>query len=184
MELPFASTESILKELERFGYYIKYNVKMHLPEDIIKLFNSLLALGYDKITRVALEFVSPDTGRTLKRPVILALKSPDNTDLLEFDCILREKSYNAKLNDNIIMNVSKYNNIKWDWLDHIYNIADLLDPESEIPDEPDEDGPSDNTDSENSTDVTPGDVLDDSDEAGDQLNDDLNEVEGDYFDAE
>ena len=127
LDLPFMSTEKILKELERFGFYVKYDVKSNLPSNMIAFLATVDNLGFDKITRVLLE-TKTKLDTVVLEPTILVIKSTeDNSDLLTFDCKLRAKRFNEKLAANTIMNVTHEKGMKWDWVTYIANISDILD---------------------------------------------------------
>lgn len=125
-DIPFMTTDQILKELQRFGFIVFYDVKRNLPTNILAFLSTVNNLGFDKITRVCLQSQEEETGTIVWRPTILVIKSADNSDLLEFDCKLTRKAFNKKLTDNTIMNVTHEDNMKWDWLTYIANIDDIL----------------------------------------------------------
>jgi len=124
-DLPFLSTQQILDQLMKFGFYVTYDVKNNLPQETFNFLAQVLDLGFDKITRVALETID-DCGIKVWRPTILVMKSEYNTDLLNFDCKLARKAFNQKLTDNVLMNVTHTDNIQWDWVIYIANISDIL----------------------------------------------------------
>lgn len=126
-DIPFMTTEQILTELQRFGFYVKYDVKSNLPQDVISFLATIDNLGYDKITRVAVETKQPG-GSVIWKPTILVFKAvPENDDILTFDCRLTRTKFNKKLADNVIMNVTHEPDLEWDWLNYICNISDILD---------------------------------------------------------
>lgn len=126
LDLPFMTTDQILRELQRFGFIIFYDVKKNLPSPILSFLSTVNDLGYDKITRVALQTKTASNG-VIWAPTILVIKSEFNLDLLEFDCKLTRKDFNQKLSDNVIMNVTHEEGMKWDWVNYTANIDDLLD---------------------------------------------------------
>lgn len=124
--IPFLTTDEILKQLMKFGFYITYNERRHLPEETFDYLAKLQDLGYDKITRVALESIDK-IGNRIWRPIIIVMKSEFNTDLLIYDCKVTRKSFNQKLTDNVIMNITFECNAHWDWVTYTANISDILD---------------------------------------------------------
>ena len=126
-DLPFLTTEEILKQLEKFGFYIEYNVESNLPSNVIAYLSELYNLGYDKITQVYLESTSV-SGSKVWRPTVIVMKSyQDNDDLLTFNCRLFRDKFYKKLEANSIINVTHEDNMEWSWLNYIANISDLLD---------------------------------------------------------
>lgn len=124
--IPFFTTDQILTELQRFGFYVTYDVKSNLPMNTLSFLATVDNLGYDKITRVALETFDK-LGQKKWKPTILLIKSEANPDLLEFDCKLVQKKFQEKLAANTIMNVTDEPNLSWDWVAYIANISDILD---------------------------------------------------------
>lgn len=124
--IPFFTTDQILEELQRFGFYVEYDVKSNLPMSTLSFLATVDNLGYDKITRVALESVNTD-GDRIWTPIILIMKSQFNDDLLTFDCKLTKKKFQEKLAANTIMNVTHEQDLTWDWVKYIANISDILD---------------------------------------------------------
>lgn len=133
-DLPFLTTEEILKQLMKFGFYIEYDVKKNLPSEMLAFLATIDNLGYDKITRIALESYTPD-GQKTWRPTVIVMKSEGNTDLLVFDCKVTRKVFNEKLTANIVMNVTHEEDMDWSWLTYIANIEDILDENVDPSDE-------------------------------------------------
>lgn len=126
-DLPFLTTEQILRQLMKFGFYIFYDVKENLPNETFNYLAKLYDLGYDKITRIALETID-ETGTKIWRPTEIVMKSyMDNSDLLVYQCKVTRKAFNQKLTANSIMNITHEEGMDWDWLSYIANIKDILD---------------------------------------------------------
>ena len=133
--LPFMTTDRILLELQRFGFYITYDVKSNLSDEIVSFLATVDNLGYDKITQILLETTVGNTTRWI--PTAIVFKSEqDNDDLLTFNCKVPRTRFNRKLTTNSIMNISAEKGMKWDWLRYIANIEDILneniDPKDEF----------------------------------------------------
>ena len=126
IDIPFLTTEEILRQLMKFGFYITYDVKDNLPIDVFVFLAKLEDLGYDKITRIALESYDV-SGNKLWLPTIIVMKSEFNPDLLTFDCKVTKKAFQAKLSEASIINVTHEPGMVWDWVTYIANISDLLD---------------------------------------------------------
>ena len=126
-DIPFLTTEEILKQIAKFGFFVTYDVKSNLPTNVITYLSELYNLGYDKITEVYLGATS-ESGSRVWRPTVLVMKSyQDNDDILKFDCKLTQNKFQAKLAANSIINVTHEEGMTWDWLHYIANISDLLD---------------------------------------------------------
>lgn len=125
--IPFLTTEEILKQLMKFGFYITYDVKSNLPSEILDFLTTIDNLGYDKITRIGVETWGSGGGKIVKPTVVVFKSCADNADLLVFDCKIGIRKFNQKLRDNTVMNVTDEPNMQWDWLTYMANISDLLD---------------------------------------------------------
>ena len=133
-DIPFLTKDEILKQLMKFGFYITYDVKNNLPEFVLDFLYKVMNLGYDKISRIALESYDVN-GNRVWRPTVIVIKSGYNTDLLTFDCKVFRKKFDEKLECNTLMNVTHEPGMIWDWLAYIANIEDILD-ENHYPPEP------------------------------------------------
>lgn len=125
-DLPFLSTEQILEQIAKFGFYVKYDVKSNLPGETISFLATIDNLGYDKITRVLLQEVNKE-GEVLWKPNIIIFNSAkDNSDLLTYGTRLTRAKYVDKVNNGSVMNVT-HEKYSWDWVTSMFNICDILD---------------------------------------------------------
>lgn len=123
-DLPCMTTEKILKEIQRFGFYVTYDVKSNLPMNTIAFLSTVDNLGYDKITKVGIQY--RENGKKCIKPAVLVFKSEYNHDILNFECIISERKYQDKLSANSIMDVTHEKGIQWDWVKYVANISDIL----------------------------------------------------------
>ena len=127
-EIPFLTTEEILRQLMKFGFYVTYDVKSNLPNNILSFLATIDNLGFDKISKVVVTKRDKITGQQINDVATIVFKTvPENEDILAFSCELSETKLNEKLQKNILMNVTKEKNMQWDWLHYMANISDLLD---------------------------------------------------------
>lgn len=125
--IPFLTTEEILKQIEKFGFIVKYDLKSNLPDNVIAYLSELYNLGYDKITKIIVDTVNKD-GDRIKKPTIIVMKSDQgNDDLLTYGSIISFNKFAKKLSDNSVMNVTDEPNMVWDWVTYMFNISDILD---------------------------------------------------------
>ena len=127
--LPFLTKDEILKQIMKFGFYIYYDEKKHLPQDILVFLQNVMNVGFDKITKVFVE-CSDAGGRKVWRPYIIAMKSEKNIDLLNFGCKVTRKVFNSKLESNCVMNLNR-EGYSWDWVTYMANISDILNEQEE-----------------------------------------------------
>lgn len=126
-DIPFLTTAQILEQLEKFGFYIVYDVKSNLPDETFGFLQQMMLLGYDKITKVLLQKQNKD-GDIIWEPTILVFKSVTaNEDLYSYGEKLTRQKYMKKVDENIVLNVTHQEGIKWDWVTSYYNISDIMD---------------------------------------------------------
>ena len=165
-DIPFLTTDEILRQLMRFGFYITYDVKTHLPEPVLDYLTKLNGLGYDKITKVALESFDVN-GNKVWRSTVIVFKSGFNTDLLTFNCKVTRIAFNAKLEANTVMNITHELGMSWDWVTYIANISDILDENADQGD--------DNLSDEISDEEIPDEEIVDNDTPGDDNSGEISE---------
>lgn len=123
--LPFMSTKDILTQVARFGFYIEYCEKKHLPDKTLVFLFNLMKLNYDRITKVLLQTTNRYE-EIIWSPTILVFKScSDNTDLITYGSKLSRAKYIEKVNKNTVLNVTA-EDIRWDWVDSMYNLSDIV----------------------------------------------------------
>lgn len=125
--IPFLTTKEILKQIQKFGFIVEYDVKSNLPSPTIALLSTLYELKYDKITVVQVRIRSTESSSYIWKPQTIVMKSEFNTDIINYRCKITEKLFKDKLAKNTIMNVSNEEGINWDWVTYTANISDILD---------------------------------------------------------
>lgn len=133
--LEFLTTDEILRQLMKFGFYITYDVKSNLPYNQLQFLRKWLDLGFDKITRIALECTDVN-GNKVWRPQIVIFKSGCDPDLLIFDCKIIRKEFNELMMRNEAVNVTSTLNMRWDWVKYMANIQDILDENADVRPDP------------------------------------------------
>lgn len=120
--LPWMTTNEILTQLEKFGFIIEYNDKIHLPGSQISLLMNLQQLGYDKLNIVRLP---NQPGSKL-----VAFKSAQCSDLMQFNVRVSSQNYAMHTSSAslIIITGSQLDKaeFQWDWVDQMYTISDIL----------------------------------------------------------
>lgn len=126
--IPFLTTSEILKQLEKFGFIIKYDLKSNLPGAVTAYLSTLYNIGYDKITNLAVRTKRPDNISSITKQVTVVLKSCEETiPLMEYGKVISENQFNKVLRHNNMINVTAEPNMVWDWVTQMYNISDILD---------------------------------------------------------
>ena len=117
------TTERILQELAKYGFFVTYNQKSELPTDQLDFLNTIMGLGYDKLRllNVKIDMLTAKTYLIVfdinKAPVTW-LTNTYVSNLSEYTVVVRDGGA-----INITDNASKW---QWNWLDFIANISDIL----------------------------------------------------------
>jgi len=124
--IPFLTTEEILKQIQKFGFIVEYNVRANLPGPVISYLMTMLNLGYVKITRIGVRTPNSDGSIYIRSTVILMKDAPETLDLLRFDEVITISEFMHKLDLNVVVNATNEPGMNWDWLTYMANIEDLL----------------------------------------------------------
>ena len=115
------STERILQELAKYGFFVTYEQSHELPQDQLDFLATLMNLGYDKLRLL------PVTSGKIQHIFLIVFdveKAPRwlvNTHVAEF------QEYTRVLQDGGAVNISdKGSKWQWQWLDFVANISDIL----------------------------------------------------------
>lgn len=134
---PDLTVSELLDELSRFGFIVTYNRKAYLSEEQLNYLRTLMGLGFDKL-RLLYVYKYTNNGLRVSQPHLVAFnieKNPGWMDIAysasitEFDNSLENGSA-TDLDD-----VSESHKYRWDWLDYVANIQDILDDNTK-PDPP------------------------------------------------
>lgn len=126
-ELPLLTTEQVLKQLEKFGFDIKYEEEPNLSGEQLTFLTNLYDLGYDAITRVKIKYPK------ITRNAYIAYDSSKGVEYLSFNTMVSKAEFDASLESSAIVDVAKMNkDLEWDWLTYTCQIKDLLDDNSTV----------------------------------------------------
>ena len=118
----------ILKELERFGFFVTFDCKEHLSEKQVEFLKTVKLLGFDKI-RILDVYSYTNTGVKLYNPHVVVFNvepNPgwmDNSYSASKDEFLKALSIGSAFD---LSTVSEANRFHWDWLDFVGSIDDIL----------------------------------------------------------
>lgn len=120
------TTERILQELAKYGFFVTYDQVDNLPIEQLAFLNTLMGLGYDKL-RVLNVKKDKDKDITYTYLIVFDVdKSPArwlvNTHVATY------AEYTKVLQDGGAVNITdKADKWLWQWLDFVANISDILD---------------------------------------------------------
>ena len=135
LPVTFLSTQDILAQLKRLGFYIIYKEEQHLPGDMLNYLATLDGLGYDKIRVLYLD-VPPVMPGEAAEPIwcVVAFKvaaHPEwihNTYRAQESELVQGALAGTAINISAISKEKKFN---WGFLkDYVLNIKDILEENS------------------------------------------------------
>lgn len=121
-------TEHILQELRKFGFFIVYHQREHLPERMLEYLNTLRGLKFDKL-RVLNVWERDKTGEQVFKWYVVGFKSCKHKYWINNNYSASKKEFTEALLDGTAINISEMNSAKgfnWSWLDFVANIDDVL----------------------------------------------------------
>lgn len=129
------STQTVLEQLKRFGFYIRYEQEKHVPGEMLEYLITLNNLGYDKIRILFVHVPTVQVGETdVVRYCVVAFKvkyHPNWVDNLyqAEESELTEGALNGTAIN--ISAISEEKNFDWSFLgDYVLNIYDILEENS------------------------------------------------------
>ena len=121
-------SETILKELYKFGFIVYFDPREHLPDEMISYLETLKGVGFDKI-RILGVWKLIDSGRREVKSFIVGFKSENHASWLNNTYMASTKEFTDALLDGTAMNIGEMQsqeNLNWTWLDFVANIDDIL----------------------------------------------------------
>lgn len=122
------STKDILRELERFGFFITFDRRRNLPQDQIMYLETVNRLGFDKI-RVLDVYQSRSDGVVVATPHVIAFNIEPNPGWLDNSYSASLSEYTNAITQGTAINLSSMSEAKrfqWDWLDYVASIEDII----------------------------------------------------------
>lgn len=122
------NADQILQELRKYGFFISYDPRPHLPENQLESLSSLRGLHFDKLRKLVV-YETDHNGSTSFKWYIVGFKSCAHTLWLNNTYSVSRKEFTEALLDGTAMNISEVASMKgyeWGWLDYVANIDDIL----------------------------------------------------------
>lgn len=123
------TTAALLKELQRYGFFVTFNPREHLPEDQIEYLKTVQKLGFDKI-RVLDVYTYTSDGTRLMNPHIVIFNVEPNPGWMDNTYSASLDEYTYAITQGTAFNLSSMSEARrfhWDWLDYVANIQDIID---------------------------------------------------------
>ena len=122
------STEDILKQLARFGFYVKYEQEAFLPGSQLLVLMSIKTLGYLLLSQLCVK--ETKGSQSIVTPYVVAFNSDSHPKWLKFGYICDSDEYKKALADGTAVYVDTYYNsslgFSWDWLKFVASIDQIL----------------------------------------------------------
>lgn len=134
------SVDYILQELRKYGFFIEYNPRAHLPEEMLNYLRTLQGLDFDKI-RILNVYESHMNGITDYKWYIVAFRTCKHRNWLENTYSASNKEFTNALLQGSAINITEMSAVKdfsWTWLDYVANIEDILEDNKQEEPEDDE----------------------------------------------
>ncbi len=124
---PEITVEQILKEIEKYGFYVSFNPKEHLKGSQIQYLMTVGKLGFNKI-RVITIWDAPIGVKEFKWYVVV-FKSKALPGWLNNAYSPSRKEFEKALTDGVAINITdicECHKYRWDWLDYVGNVDDII----------------------------------------------------------
>jgi len=121
--IPWMTTDEILTQLKKFGFYITYKQEEHLPGSQLTYLMTLYNLGFQHITTIEVK------SSKVTRKYVIAFNGTDEPEWLDWPCTTTKTTFESKINEGKVLNISaltQKEKFNWDWLNFVANIPDIL----------------------------------------------------------
>lgn len=126
------STDDILKELNKFGFDVTFEINQHLSGEQISYLITLSGLSYDKIRRL-LVFDYDDLGNKVFAEYIVAFNVEHCPDWIDMNYSCKRTEFLGKLNAGVAANLTFMSQTKlfdWTWLTYVADIDEIIEDNS------------------------------------------------------
>lgn len=120
---PELTVAQLLKEISRYGFLVTFDAKAHLPGAQLQFLLTLQNLHYDKLRLLTVTYGQ------YARTYIVAFKIADHPNWIDNTAIATGSEFNTATADGSAFNISTISeaeNYRWDWLDYVANIDDII----------------------------------------------------------
>jgi len=126
--IPEFTTEQILKELNKFGFDVTFNLEAGLSGEQLDYLMTLDALDFDKIRTLDV-YTYDGIGNREFTQYIVAFNIEKCPKWIDQNYSVSEKDFLSALNGGGAMNltyISQTKQFNWSWLDYVANIEDII----------------------------------------------------------
>lgn len=119
--------EQILSELQKYGFYVTFEPREHLPGAQLEYLMALTGFKFDKLRKLGIWHY--ENGVKVFRWCIVAFKVENHVDWINVGYEPSEEEFEKALRNGTAINISaisKINKWSWKWLDYVANIDDIL----------------------------------------------------------
>lgn len=122
------TTEEILKELEKFGFLVTFEINQHLSGDQISYLITLDGLNFDKLRRLDV-YEYDRLGNKTFAEYIVAFNVEQCDGWLDANYVCSKTEFLNKLNEGVAINLTHISITKsfdWTWLTYVADIEDII----------------------------------------------------------
>jgi len=124
--ITWMSTEEILNQLARYGFYITFKVQAHLAGEVLTCLMKFYNIGFTHISRIKVKLENETENSFI---AVVTFDGASLPDWLSYPCEIKYKDYLKALADGYAFNVSaisQFLNLDWSWLTFVANIEDVI----------------------------------------------------------
>lgn len=122
------TTEEILKELNKFGFIVTFEINQHLSGAQISYLITLDGLGFDKIRKLAVSSTDR-SGHTSISDYLVAFNIEHCPNWITSNYTCKKSEYLDALDSGNAINITNYSQSQqfdWTWLTYVANISDII----------------------------------------------------------
>ena len=124
--IPELTSDQILLELTKYGFYVEYQPVRHLTGDQLKYLTTVNDLGFDKL-RLMSVYSLDKTGQKAFTTHVIVFNSTGHVDWLNAGYSCSQFEFNESLNRGTCVCLPNTDKFDWSWLhSRVANISDVL----------------------------------------------------------
>lgn len=122
------STDDVLSELHKFGFYISFDQRANLPRSVLQYLATVDGLQFQKIRTIRFKDSETITKTDKSSYAVVAFNVSKCPDWVKFDYSPSYTEFTSATSNGyaINLNESAVGDIDWSWLTYVANIQDIL----------------------------------------------------------
>lgn len=127
-KIPEMTTDEVLKELNKFGFIVTFEINQHLSGAQISYLITLDGLGFDKLRKLTVSAMDKG-GNTILSDYLVAFNIEKCPNWLISGYTCKKSEYLDALDSGNAINITNYSQSQqfdWTWLTYVANISDII----------------------------------------------------------